>query len=194
MKKCSKCNTEFDDKATFCSNCGIKLKKVRKTTKKSDEEKEDKNGKDFFNKIGNNIEKILDTEDTSKEYTDEDIDSYRGLAVLAYIGPLALIPYFKGKDHKYAYYHAVQGMNLLLIWVLYTVFAIAFYQIKVNKSCSYIFGKVISKCETVTPWWIRLPFGIIGFSLIVLSIIGIIYALLGKAKKLPLVDKVNIIK
>lgn len=193
MKKCSKCNTEFDDKAMYCSNCGEKLKKIKKTSKK-EEKKEDKKEKDFFNKIGDNIEKILDTEDSSKEYNDEDIDSYRGLAALSYIGPLALIPYFKGKDHKYAYYHAVQGMNLFIIWILYTVFAIAFYQIKVNKSCSYIFGKVLSKCVSTTPWWIRLPFGIVGFTLLILSVIGIIYALLGKAKKLPLIDKINIIK
>ena len=189
MKKCSKCNIEFDDSAVFCSTCGTKLKKERKSSKKY-ESKEKK----FFNKIGDNIEKILDTEDTSKDYKDEEIDSYRGLAALSYIGPLALIPYLKGKDNKYAYYHAVQGMNLLLVWIIYTVLAIAFYQIKVTKSCSYILGEFISKCETTTPWWIRFPFGIIGFALFILSVIGIIYALFGKAKKLPVIDKVNIIK
>lgn len=197
MKKCPKCKKEVTAKAKFCSNCGEELKTEKKSEKKTNEtkkEKKTKKGKDFFNRVGDNIEKILETEDTSSDYKDEEIESYRGLAMLSYLGPFALIPYFKGKEHKYAYYHAVQGMNLLLVWVFYTIAAIMFYQIKVKESCTYVLGRKVGSCVSTTPWWIRFPFGVIGFMLFILSIIGIIYALWGKAKKLPLIDKVNIIK
>ena len=117
----------------------------------------------------------------------------KGLAILSYIGPLALIPYLKGKDYKFSYYHAVQGMNLLLVWIAYSILAALFFQIKVTKSCDVYWGR-IGSCITVTPWWIKLPFSILGFMLFALSIIGIVYALLGKAKKLPIIDKINIIK
>lgn len=191
MKKCPKCDKELKTKDKFCSNCG---EKVSKTKEKAETKKETKSNSDeIFVKIGDNIEKILETEDSSSKFKKEDIESYKGLAILSYIGPLALIPYLKGKDHKYSYYHAVQGMNLLLVWFAYTILAILFYQIKVTKSCDYIWGR-IGNCVTTTPWWIKLPFGIIGFALFALNIIGIVYALLGKAKKLPLIDKVNVFR
>lgn len=189
MKKCPKCNAEVKAKDKFCSACGESLGKEKK--KKESNINQD----EIFNKIGDNLEKILDTEDTSKEYTKKDIEDNKGLAILSYIGPLALIPYFKGKDSKYVKYHAVQGMNLLIVWVVFTIFAAILSMIKITKSCDHspIFG-VVTNCVKVTPWWIKFPIDIIGLCLLIISILGVVYALLGKAKKLPLIDKVNIIK
>ena len=189
MEKCPKCNKTIKKTDKFCSNCGEVLKETKKKKESTINQDE------IFNKIGDNLEKILDTEDTSKDYTKKDIEENKGMAILSYIGPLALIPYFKAKDSKYAYYHALQGMNLLVIWIVYTIMAAILYQIKVTTSCEHsaVFG-VITNCVKVTPWWIKFPLDIIGLLLFALSIIGIVYALTGKAKKLPLVDKVNVIK
>lgn len=187
MKKCPKCDSNVKATDKFCSSCGAELKKSKK---KIDKESQD----EIFNKIGDNLEKILDTEDTTKDYTKKDVENNKGMAILSYIGPLALIPYFKGKNSKYAYYHAIQGMNLLLIWICYTILAALLYMIKVTKSCDHILGGIITNCVKVTPWWIKFPVDIIGLVLFALSVIGVVYALTGKAKKLPIVDKVNIIK
>lgn len=197
MKECPKCKEEYDKSHSFCSKCGVKLKTIKKSKKeikKDKEEKAENQAKAIFGKISDNIEKILEAEDTTSDYKDEDIASYKGLALLSYIGPLALIPYLKGKEYKYSYFHAVQGMNLLLIWIIYTISAIIAHNLLASESCSYMFSKMYQKCVTTTPWWIKVPFSIVGFTLLILSIIGIIYALLGKAKKLPLIDKINIIK
>jgi len=188
MKKCPKCGEEVKTKDKFCSACGEELK-----TKKSTKKETKINTDEIFNKIGDNIEKILDTEDTSEDYKKKDIEDNKALAVLSYIGPLALIPYLKGKDSKYSYYHAVQGMNLLIVWLAYTILSALLYQIKVTKSCDFIWGK-ISNCNSVTPFIIRFPLEIVGFILFAISIVGIIYAIQGKAKKLPLVSKINIFK
>ena len=94
MKECPKCKKEVKSTDKFCSNCGELLKKKNKKQNKNDQD-------EIFNKIGDNLEKILDTEDTSKDYTKKDIEDNKGLAILSYIGPLALIPYFKGKNSKY---------------------------------------------------------------------------------------------
>lgn len=189
MKKCPKCNKEVKAKDKFCSACGESLTNEKKNKESGINQEE------IFNKIGDNLEKILDTEDTSKDYTKKDIDNNKGLAILSYIGPLALIPYFKGKGSKYVRYHAVQGMNLLIIWIIYTILAVILSMIKITKSCEHspIFG-VITNCVKVTPWWIKLPIDIVGICLLILSVIGLVYALIGKAKKVPLIDKVNIIK
>ena len=191
--KCPKCETKLKSTDKFCSNCGEKVAKEKKTKAKVSKEEVKEDNVEIFKKIGDNIEKILETEDTSEEYKKEDIENYKGLALLSYIGPLALIPYLKGKKYKYAYYHAVQGMNLLAVWVCYSVLALLFFQIKETKSCDTFFGSV-GNCVSRTPIWIRFPFAIMGFALFALSIIGIVYALLGKAKKLPLIEKVKIFK
>ena len=190
MSKCPKCNKDVNKEAKFCSECGFDLSKNTKSKKTKSKEE---NTPDILIKISDNIEKILETEDTTNNYKKEEVEDYKGLAILSYIGPLALIPYLKGKDYKFSYYHAVQGMNLLLVWIAYSILAALFFQIKVTKSCDVYWGR-IGSCITVTPWWIKLPFSILGFMLFALSIIGIVYALLGKAKKLPIIDKINIIK
>jgi len=190
MKKCPKCGENVKVKDKFCSSCGEDLTKTKKKTTKKDKKV---NTDEIFNKIGDNIEKILDTEDTSKEYKEKDIEDNKALAVLAYIGPLALVPYLKGKESKYSYYHAVQGMNLLIVWIAYSILCALLYQIKVTKSCDFIWGK-ISNCNSVTPFIIRFPLAIIGFIIFAVSIVGIVYAIQGKAKKLPLVNKITIFK
>lgn len=188
MEKCPKCNKTVKKGDMFCSACGETLKESKNKGTKTKED-------EIFNKIGDNLEKILDTEDTSKDYTKKDIDNNKGMAILSYIGPLALIPYFKAKNSKYAYYHAIQGMNLLIIWIVYTIVSALLYTIKITTSCEHsaVFG-TITNCTKVTPWWITLPLDIIGLLFFALSVIGIVYALTGKAKKLPIVDKVNVIK
>ena len=190
MKKCPKCDSEVSAKDKFCSSCGANLKKKSKKKESSTS-----NADEIFNKIGDNLERILDTEDTSKDYTNKDIESNKGMAILSYIGPLALIPYFTAKDSKYASYHAKQGMNLLIVWIVYTIMAAILYSIKFTYKCEHspVFG-VVTSCVKKTPWWIKLPVDLIGLFFFAISVIGIVYALTGKAKKLPLIDKVNIIK
>lgn len=188
--ECPKCKKEIKKTDKFCSNCGTDL--TKKKTKKKKETKV--NQDEIFNKIGDNLEKILDTEDTSKEYTKKDIDDNKGLALLAYLGPLALVPYLYNKGSKYVKYHANQGMNLLVVWICYAIVAGLLYMVKFTKSCEHYMGGIITNCVKVTPWWIRFPVDIVGLILFALSVIGLFYALTGVAKKLPLVDKVNIFK
>jgi len=48
--------------------------------------------------------------------------------------------------------------------------------------------------KLVTPLWISVPMATIGIILTILSIIGIINVCKGKAKELPLINKIKIIK
>lgn len=186
--KCPKCNKEVKPKDKFCSSCGEDLKK-KKSSKKTSNINQD----EIFNKIGDNLEKILDTEDTSKDYTKKDKDDNKGLALLSYIGPLALIPYFYNKGSKYVKYHAIQGMNLLIVWICYIIVSSLLSLIKITKSCDSYLG-IFTNCTKVTPWWIKFPVDVIGLFLFALSVIGVVYALTGVAKKLPIIDRVTLFK
>lgn len=187
--KCPNCDNEVKTTDKFCSSCGESLKK-KKGKKKTSNFNQD----EIFNKIGDNLEKILDTEDTSKDYTKKDVDENKGLAILSYLGPLALIPYFYNKRSKYVKYHAVQGMNLFMVWIGYCIVSLILYSIKFTKSCEHFLGGIITNCVKATPWWIKVPVDVAGMILFAISVIGVVYAITGKAKKLPLVDKVNFFK
>ena len=54
-------------------------------------------------------------EDKTAEYKKEDIEKGKLMAVLSYIGILVVIPYFAEKENKFVRFHAIQGLNLLLI-------------------------------------------------------------------------------
>lgn len=92
-----------------------------------------------------------------------DVDENKGISVLAYISILFLIPMLAKKDSPYAQFHAKQGMVLfitgVIIWVLSLI--------------------------PVIGWFIIGPLGTI--FIIVLAIMGIINALQGKQKQLPLI-------
>ncbi len=98
-----------------------------------------------------------------------DIEANKLMAVLAYI--LFFIPLLAAKESPYAKFHTNQGLTLFLAGVAVS-----------------ILGSIIP----FLGWFLILPVGcvIVG----VLGIIGIINAFGGKAKELPLIGKIKILK
>lgn len=180
MAFCSNCGNELKEKVKFCSNCGTEVGKAPKVNKKEI-------------KIDETISKVLDTEDTTSKFTKKDASENVGLALLSYLGLLALIPYFTGKHSKFTMYHAKQGMNLLIVWGLYTIAYSLLGLIKVSKGL-YSFSGTIYGYVKVTPWWINFPMTLIGIGIAIISIIGIVYVCQGKAKELPIINKIKIVK
>ncbi len=140
---------------------------------------------------------LNDVKDDSKEFDKKDIESGKGMAILAYILPF--VPYLAEKKNKYVKYHAIQGMNLLIIAIGYSVlYGVLTSVIKVKGNCGYggwgelyeAFGAV---CK-VTPWWVTLPLSLVGLCITILCVIGIINVCKGKAKELPIANKVKIFK
>ena len=120
---------------------------------------------------------------TSKKYSEADIENGKLLAVLSYIGVLALIPYFVEKKNPYVKDHAKIGMNLFLIEAIIGVGLSA-----VAAVCAMtIILLWISIIIAILEW----AFGIVS---IVISVIGIINACNGEAKDLPIVGKYKLIK
>ena len=91
------------------------------------------------------------------------------MAILSYVGVLSLVPYLAEKDNKWVRYHAIQGVNLFIIEVI-------FYIIRVIPILGWIVG------------WLG------SIVTLVISIIGIINACNGETKELPIVGKIKFIK
>ena len=93
------------------------------------------------------------------------------MGVLAYLGPLVIIPFLSAKDDSFVKFHIKQGLVLLVIeialWLAMSIF-----------------------------WPLRPIFGILQLGVLVLIIIGIINVVQKKEKNLPIVgsfvNKVNI--
>lgn len=108
------------------------------------------------------------------QFTQEDIEKNKVMAILGYI--IFFLPLLACPDSKFARYHSNQGLLVLLFSI---IFHVAF---------NIIFGIV----------WI--PFissfitGIVSLATLALVIIGIINASSGKAKPLPVIGGITIIK
>ncbi|MBR4655856.1 MAG: zinc-ribbon domain-containing protein [Oscillospiraceae bacterium] len=116
--------------------------------------------------LGDRITQLNDTPDSTSSFRSEDIAQNKAMSILAYLGILAVIPLFAAKDSPFARYHTNQGLVLLVC-----EFAV------------WILGKIFSFLGTIG--------GILAF---ILAVIGIINALNGRAKELPVIGKVRLLK
>lgn len=98
-----------------------------------------------------------------------DIEKNKGIAAVAYI--LFFIPLLAAKDSRYAMYHANQGLLLLLL------------AIAIN-----VIGGIIP----FIGWFLILPLG--NLFVFILFVLGLVNALQGRTKPLPLIGGIEIIK
>lgn len=125
---------------------------------------------------------ILDMPDTTSYYSERDIKGNTLMAVLSYIGILVLIPIFAAKDSPYARFHATQGLNLLVVEVLWSV---------VNGIIGGIFALTgigfFSVLWSIIAW-------LVGIVLLLAAIVGILNAAQGRARELPVIGGFRLIK
>ena len=146
----------------------------------------------FGDKVKEKVDEIISTTDNTNEFDKKDIEENMFLALLSYIGIFAFIPYFIKTDSKFVKYHAIRGINLLILEGIYILLDSLLSMIKVSKVV-IDYGTLVGT-KMVTPLFISIPLAIIGLILTILSIIGIINVCKGKAKELPLISKIKIVK
>ena len=117
-------------------------------------------------------EKVEDIKEQIDDYTaeqdPEDVEKNKVMAILAYIGILVIIPIICAKDSKFAKFHANQGLILFILALV----------------CS-----ALSKLPVIG--WL---FGIVDLAVVILAVVGIVYAAQGKAKELPIIGNWTILK
>lgn len=110
-----------------------------------------------------------------------DIQSNKVMAILAYFGPLVLIPILAAKGSKFARYHSNQGLVLLLLCIAYSIVISILSGILL--AISWRLSFLVSIITTV---------GSLGIT--VLAILGIIHAAKGETKPLPLIGGIKLLK
>ncbi|MCQ2254611.1 MAG: zinc ribbon domain-containing protein [Bacteroidaceae bacterium] len=125
--------------------------------------------KNFQQNAQEQFEKAMNTPDSTNELDPQDIEKNKVMAVLAYCGILVLIPLMAAKESKFARFHCNQGIVLLVIELVLSV-------------AGWYFPAGIA-------WIINL----VNIAVGILAILGIINAIKGRAKELPLVGGLKVI-
>lgn len=126
----------------------------------------------YFVIIKNNekVERYMEVKENKVfEFTKEDIEQNKIMGVLAYI--LFLIPLLAAKESPFAKFHTNQGLLVFLA------------------------GLAVNIVGAIIPfigWMLILPLG--NLAVFILAIMGIINAINGKAKKLPIIGNIEILK
>lgn len=112
----------------------------------------------------------------SSRFQNEDIQENKIMAVLAYFGFLVFIPLFAAKRSRFARYHVKQGLILLAAELLFAI--------------SYCILSFIVLSISWHLYYIVKMAGMIRYLFPVLAVIGILNAMNGKAKKLPVIRNI----
>lgn len=120
------------------------------------------------NKRKIDVSVVTNTSDKTETMNSSDINNNKLIALLSYISILFLIPLFLAKDSKFARFHVNQGILLFIV--------------------SFILGLL-----SAIPF-IGIVFKILNVVAFVFAILGIINAVQGKAKELPIIGKYTLIK
>lgn len=165
MNYCVSCGNPLDEGAKFCTVCGA----VVGGAPKADPINSAQPSPEKESKIEDTINKFTNTADTTADFSVDDINNNRIMAILAYIGLLFLVPLIAARESAFARFHTNQGIIL------------------------FLFG-VIGSVLYIIPFVGWIAGGIINIISFVLFIIGLINAVKGDAKELPLIGKYRILK
>lgn len=157
----------------FCKKCGAELDSGAKFCPKCGESVGQSGNKNDFSKI-------VDMPDSTSEFDAEDIKKNKVISIFSYIWILFLVPMFAAKDSKFARFHANQGLVLFVIETAIVVLQKVFAALL---SPVFLLGVLVG-----------IVFWLADIITLALTIIGIINVAQGKAKQLPIIGKINILK
>lgn len=170
-------NNDLKDKIEdIKSDLEDKTKDIKEDlSKKAKELKEDI--KETTEELKEKTEEILkDIKDSSKKFDKKDITENKAMACLSYV--LAPVPYFIENKSKWVRYHAIQGMNLFIIFIILSLIV-------------SVINSLILWPFTFLKTILRTALNVFGA---VYALIGIINVCNGEAKELPLINKFKLIK
>ena len=174
MAFCYKCGSEVEENAKFCAKCGADLENPQEIPA-SDAAKTD------FTDVINNI---TETEDTTAEFDAKDIENNKILSLFSYLWILFLVPMFAAKESKFARFHVNQGIVLFIFNIAWSVIDIIL---------SFILSFLLRRIIIVLIVYEILS-SVVSLAFLALAVLGIVNACMGKAKKLPLIGNITILK
>ena len=168
MPFCRQCGMELKEGGRFCPGCGTPVEEPAQTAQQNSTSKE------------NSFAAAFNTADTTAQYDPADVEKNKAMGVLAYLSWLVLIPIFAAKDSRFARFHANQG---LVLFIASAIFGVARW--------------ILSEILLAISWrlyFVTIIISLFGLVFLALAIIGIVNAATGKAKELPVIGQIRILK
>lgn len=166
MAFCVECGTKIENNEMICSYCGKEMKAEQNAKQELFTEK---------------INSINNTPDSTQDFDAEDIRDNKRMALLSYLSWLVIIPLISSPKSKYARYHMNQGLVLAILEIIWMILTMILNSIFF--AISWRLGSIVSTI-----------FSVCSFTFLILSIMGIINVVNGKAKELPFIGKIKLIK
>ena len=190
MPFCGNCGTKFDDGLRFCPGCGAptgaqpqqpRQPQAYEQLRQAQSWEQPMQAQPYEQQQYRQPYGAPVVPGSRSRDDNRDAEENKAMAILAYFGPLVLIPIFAAKESPFARYHANQGL----------VLAIACF------AFSIVYG-ILSAILAVISW--RLAFigslllSLVGLVFTVLAIIGIVNAAQGRKRELPIIGGIRILK
>ena len=166
MAFCPICGEDVSNNSQSCPKCGAPLGDQNNNPNGNTQ----KAVNDFVNNLNN-------TADYSSQMDASDVEKNKVMGVLAYIGILVFIPIFAAPESKFARFHANQGLTLFVFEVFYSLIMT-------------VLGVTVGKVPVAGPIIIAFC-GLVGLVWLILSICGIVNAVNGRAKELPILGNIR---
>lgn len=136
--------------------------------------------KDFFSDIVERIKNLAkNTPDHTENYEKEDIQKNKDLCILSYLGILFVIPLIVSRNSKFSRFHVNQGLILFLSEIVLSA-ATGVGRIYPFRLFPFsMFSGIVS--------------AVYGLIVLYFVVVGILNAVNGKAKELPIIGKIRFI-
>lgn len=123
---------------------------------------------------------ILDQADHTAEFDPADIEQSKIVSLFSYLGILFLVPLLAKPESRFAKFHVNQGLVLFLTDLICFVAA-------------GILSLILLLIPVVGAFVSGLIYAAVSVILLILMILGIVNAVTGKAKELPIIGKIKIL-
>ena len=143
-------------------------------------------GEDIADKTINAVEGFMNTEDHKSEFSDEEVQKNKTMAILSYIPIVAIVFLIMGKhkESKYLKFHLNQGLSL----------AIAYVVVSVISSILGIVFAVEAMVRDSLPLWVSFVSYLLYCVCFIAMMYGIINTANNKSKEIPLIGKIKLLK
>ena len=178
MAFCGNCGHKYEEGTKFCPGCGAALAAPAQPEAAPPPPPQQPAAP--ANDFGAKLQSLNNTADSTSAFDPADIQQNKAMGILAYLGPLVFIPMFAAKGSKFARFHANQGLTLFIACVAWSiVYSILNWIILAISWRLYFISSII---------------GLFSLVFLVLAVLGIVNAVNGRAKELPVIGKFKFLK
>lgn len=190
MAFCTKCGAQVPEGNQFCTQCGAP---IGQAAQQQNQQNQQGQPNQTFQGAANFAKGINNTADYTNQYTPQDIQEGRTMSILAYFGILFFLPLVVTPNSKYGRFHANQGLLLLIGGAALEIVQILL-GLLIKATCGSYFLGVYVGLNGFGVFLTILIDLICWAPIAALVIIGIINAVNNRAKELPFIGKIRLIK